>query len=206
MKILIQYIITRHIVTDYTRMIRQQLLKAVKVMEKVVQQPSNPLNPHVLRFYIPLCPRYYDRFNYRDFRNTIVSETAKFVKNEDTQLEIARKLAEVERCDGWKIYFHIKVGELTYGHDTIHIIPGLAVRSVIAGLILGGTVGGLPVAFGMLYAFGDFLYLAVASDNTDKYLNAELGKHFERLIYQKSQEITSREILEYIKYKTAESK
>jgi hypothetical protein len=133
----------------------------------------------VARFYIPLCPRYYDTFNYNEFAAKLITECKRSDINDNDRQHIADNMFNLKKHDGKYIYEPVQFADLVYSKESYNLIPGLGVRSLIISLaVMMSTTGGIDFSMLTFAYMGGSVAFAIpiksyrdASDDIRIYVN-----------------------------------
>jgi hypothetical protein len=89
-------------------------------------------------FYIPFCPRYFDKYNHKEFVSKLVDYKPKNLTDDD-RYYIADKVIELSEYEGFKINEPIKRAFVEYSKEAHHDLLGLLVRNVTVASLLQFT-------------------------------------------------------------------
>jgi hypothetical protein len=100
------------------------------------------------RFYIPFCPRPYDRFNYNEFTSKLITGSKHANISDNDRQYIADKIIELREYADYKINYPTKFMDIVYSKESDHDFIGYVVRvsSIMSLNLLFGAENMLPWA------------------------------------------------------------
>ena len=97
----------------------------------------------IAHFYIPFCPRFYDRFTYREFAAEFIKEAKRSNLDIEDKKYLAGRMLELKKYDGETLYEPVKFAGIVYSEGSDNILLGFIGRQLIFATLCLSFTGDL---------------------------------------------------------------